>query len=217
MAILYGTQSNGETLPVQVNAYGQLVAQGLDGAKGEKGDKGDQGDQGIPGEPGDPGPPVQVVKSIFDPDIYFDSDGEALITWDAKSGTVYDIGGLTIVSIILVASEILVTNPRGRVIVNGFPTLVTKGNYSTERIQAFCNHTNFFKNEAVYTPQLRSSGNEMVFYLRAGSEVNLVRATDINETPEVQKKLAFTIIGERATEAEIVQQRLEALKEAANS
>ena len=39
MAILYGTTSEGESLPVEVNEFGQLVAEGL------------------PGEPGPPGPP----------------------------------------------------------------------------------------------------------------------------------------------------------------
>lgn len=43
--ILYGTQSNGETLPVQVDATGRLVAEGL------------QGEQGPEGPPGPPGPP----------------------------------------------------------------------------------------------------------------------------------------------------------------
>ena len=41
--ILLGTQSNGETLPVQVDATGRLVAEGL------KGDTGDPGSQGPPG------------------------------------------------------------------------------------------------------------------------------------------------------------------------
>lgn len=39
MAILYGTTGSGETLPVEVNEFGQLVAEGL------------------PGQPGPPGPP----------------------------------------------------------------------------------------------------------------------------------------------------------------
>ena len=42
--VLYGTQSNGETLPVQVDATGRLVAEGL------------QGQPGPPGEEGPPGP-----------------------------------------------------------------------------------------------------------------------------------------------------------------
>jgi len=35
MAILYGTQSNGETLPVLVDQFGNLLAKGLDGQPGE--------------------------------------------------------------------------------------------------------------------------------------------------------------------------------------
>jgi hypothetical protein len=42
MAILYGTQSNGETLPVLVDQFGNLLAKGIEGQ---------------PGEPGPPGPP----------------------------------------------------------------------------------------------------------------------------------------------------------------
>lgn len=48
MAILYGTQSNGETLPVLVDQYGNLIAKGIEGPPGEDGD---------PGTPGQPGPP----------------------------------------------------------------------------------------------------------------------------------------------------------------
>ena len=51
--ILYGTQSNGETLPVQVDATGRLVAEGLPGGPGEQGPQGDKGDKGDPGEPGE--------------------------------------------------------------------------------------------------------------------------------------------------------------------
>jgi len=39
--ILLGTQSNGETLPVQVDATGRLVAEGLPGEPGQQGEKGD--------------------------------------------------------------------------------------------------------------------------------------------------------------------------------
>ena len=39
MAILFGTQSNGETLPVLVDQFGNLLAKGIEG------------------EPGPPGPP----------------------------------------------------------------------------------------------------------------------------------------------------------------
>ena len=46
MAILYGTQSNGETLPVLVDQFGNLLAKGIDGT---------QGPQGPPGPDGPPG------------------------------------------------------------------------------------------------------------------------------------------------------------------
>ena len=51
MAILLGTQSNGETLPVQVNELGQLVAKGIDGEKGEPGNPGAPGVGQLPPDP----------------------------------------------------------------------------------------------------------------------------------------------------------------------
>ena len=40
MAILYGTTGTGETLPVEVNEFGQLIAEGLDGPPGPPGPPG---------------------------------------------------------------------------------------------------------------------------------------------------------------------------------
>lgn len=56
--VLYGTQSNGDTLPVQVDATGRLVAEGLEGPQGP------QGEQGPEGPPGPAGEPVSPVKSV---------------------------------------------------------------------------------------------------------------------------------------------------------
>lgn len=53
--ILLGTQSNGETLPVQVDATGRLVAEGLQGEPGQPGEPGQQGPTGEQGPPGPPG------------------------------------------------------------------------------------------------------------------------------------------------------------------
>ena len=47
--ILYGTQSTGETLPVQVDATGRLVAEGLDGPTGPEGPVGPEGPEGPAG------------------------------------------------------------------------------------------------------------------------------------------------------------------------
>ena len=44
--VLLGTQSNGETLPVQVDATGRLVAEGLQGPQGEDGAQGPPGNDG---------------------------------------------------------------------------------------------------------------------------------------------------------------------------
>ncbi len=69
MAILYGTQSNGETLPVLVDQFGNLLAKGIDGAPGTP---------GTPGTPGPPGPPGADGGSFpLPPDPY---EG-ALLGW----------------------------------------------------------------------------------------------------------------------------------------
>jgi hypothetical protein len=74
MAILYGTTADGESLPVQVNEFGQLVAQGLEGAQGP------QGEQGLQGEPGPAGEPGTVIRSIQHVQASIDSGlGTALV------------------------------------------------------------------------------------------------------------------------------------------
>ena len=54
MAILYGTQSNGETLPVLVDQFGNLLAKGIEGPEGPPGLEGPQG------PPGPEGPPIDL-------------------------------------------------------------------------------------------------------------------------------------------------------------
>jgi len=66
MAILYGTQSNGETLPVLVDQFGNLLAKGIEGPAGSIGPEGPEGPEGPPGtgvpEPiGEEGQYLQVV------------------------------------------------------------------------------------------------------------------------------------------------------------
>ena len=82
---LYGTQSNGETLPVQVNQFGQLVAEGLQGSEGPAGPPGDPGQDGgsfpLPPDPYEGAllgwlngglawigtPPVELPEGVFGP------------------------------------------------------------------------------------------------------------------------------------------------------
>lgn len=94
MAILYGTQSNGETLPVLVDQFGNLLAKGIDGAQGPPGPIGPPGVGELPpgafdgavlgwenGELvwfGTPIPPV-VIKG-FRPVIYTGNGGNQLIS-----------------------------------------------------------------------------------------------------------------------------------------
>ena len=86
--ILLGTQSNGETLPVQVNQFGQLVAQGLDGAKGDKGDPGEDGAPGAKGDKGDPGEPGADGEGV--PTPYGD---EGSFLWIKDGAPAWTTGG----------------------------------------------------------------------------------------------------------------------------
>ena len=72
--ILFGTMSNGETLPVQVDGTGRLVAEGLQGEPGQPGTPGapgEPGQPGPPGQPGEPGAPGQGVPLPYGPDGSF--------------------------------------------------------------------------------------------------------------------------------------------------
>jgi len=68
MAILYGTQSNGETLPVLVDQFGNLLAKGIDGDPGQPGQPGTPGEPGGEGPPGPPGTPGEGVPLPYGPD-----------------------------------------------------------------------------------------------------------------------------------------------------
>lgn len=217
MAILYGTQSNGETLPVQVNSFGQLVAQGLDGAKGEKGDKGEKGEQGQKGEQGEPGPAVQYVKTTWTPEIAFDGDGAAMIEYEVQSGDVYDLGGLTIISCLVRLVDIGVTNARGRPYITGMPVFVNNNSTFPIRDQGFTNRTTLFKGEGVITPVLRGDGAGVLFAKTNNGLRETIATTDINAPFENQQELSFTFLGIRATPLQVVQQQKEFEQSLANS
>ena len=96
---LYGTQSNGETLPVQVDEYGRLVAEGLQGSEGPPGPPGQDGDAGADGGafplPPDPyegallgwlngglawvgSPPIVIPEGVFGPIVSWVPESAAL-------------------------------------------------------------------------------------------------------------------------------------------
>ena len=112
MAILYGTTPDGQTFPVQVNEFGQLVAKGLPG------EKGDQGDQGPVGPPGD----FQFTSGTFEP-VFTSSDesGAGVIDYETQSGYWYRFGPLLTVQIYIKTSSVTLTNIRGYLLVTGLP------------------------------------------------------------------------------------------------
>ena len=89
MAILFGTQSNGETLPVLVDQFGNLLAKGIDGAPGQEGPPGPPGVGELPADPYEGAllgwlngglawigtPPVPIPDDVFGPITGWDSAG----------------------------------------------------------------------------------------------------------------------------------------------
>lgn len=96
MAILFGTQSNGETLPVLVDQFGNLLAKGIDGAEGPPGPPGPPGVGELPPDPYEGAflgwlnnglawigaPPVPVPTSLFGPITAWDASGLITVAGD---------------------------------------------------------------------------------------------------------------------------------------
>lgn len=217
MAILFGTQSNGETLPVQVNSFGQLVAQGLDGATGEKGDKGDPGEKGEKGDPGVPGSVTGVETSRWTPVLEFRGNGSASFTPDSSDGEIFNVGGLLIIAFQVVVSDISIVDSRGYPVVTGFPVLVSGGYTKVDRQIGFLSQTSLFKPLIGMYPRVSLSGDEMEFYSNSTVGTNQVVTADVDDTYDGKQVLHGTFFGTLATPAQIEAQREQALKAAANS
>lgn len=103
MAILFGTQSNGETLPVLVDQFGNLLAKGIEGAEGPPGPEGPPGKDGgsfaLPPDPYEGAflgwlnnelawigtPPVPVPSGLFGPITSWDSAGTLTVEGEIPS------------------------------------------------------------------------------------------------------------------------------------
>ena len=166
MAILYGTQSNGETLPVQVNSFGQLVAQGLDGATGEKGDKGDQGPQGPQGEQGPAGVDAGFEWTTWTPTLTFSGDGAAVQDIQSASGRKASIAGLEIISFQIRWLGISITNAAGAPLVGGFGTGIGGSAQKPERMMGFMGRHDFFGPALGVYPRTDETGEYLEFYQR---------------------------------------------------
>ena len=112
MAILFGTTSDGNTLPVQVNALGQLVAQGVEGPAGPPGPEGPIGPVGE----------VEFSSGTFAPTFGSDTgDGEALLEYQAQEGYWYRFGPLLTIQVLIRTSSAIVINARGKLTVKDIP------------------------------------------------------------------------------------------------
>lgn len=116
MAILFGTTSDGESLPVQVNASGQLVAVGMEGPQGPEGPEGPAGPQGPPGD-GNLNPEV----GIWTPVITNQDGGTAIIDYSLQRGYYYKFGGMLTYWWQIAMNSIVITNARGPIEITGFP------------------------------------------------------------------------------------------------
>jgi len=217
MAILYGTQSNGETLPVQVNEFGQLVAQGLPGEKGEKGDTGDKGDKGDQGDPGLPGADAEIVDERWTPELVFGDLGEALIDVAVADGYIWEMGGLMVLSFYLELNGIGIINPRGYPELTGFPVIVTGGQGSSRRGTGSLGYQTLFKDVVHAIPRLQTSGDRFRFVKQNGGVDGWVETVDINETSTGKLKLSGQFTGRRAPTELITLQAARAEAERANS
>ena len=115
MSILYGTTSDGNTLPVQVDETGRLVAFGA------------QGPEGKPGPPGPEGPAAEgadVEEGPWTPRFGAHIDGEAFINYSLQDGYFYRMGRMMTLWFVLQTSEVAFTNPRGHLQIQGMPRIL---------------------------------------------------------------------------------------------
>jgi hypothetical protein len=156
MAILYGTQSNGETLPVQVNETGQLVARGLQGEKGDKGDDGEKGEKGDPGDPGQNGG-LQISTGTWTPGFaVMDDNGTFSVDYKSQEGTFTQVGSWWVGRFHIATFGASYSLPEMPFFITGFPTLVwtNRGDYSASLLNEASNFQ-----EPLSTVVLQASGD----------------------------------------------------------
>lgn len=124
MAILYGTQSNGETLPVQVNEFGQLVAQPLPGTQGPPGPEGPEGPAGPEGPPGKDAE-IEWNEWNWTPEYGFSNEGSAFFEYQTQLGKVQYLGGWVAVRGYISTSNVALTNLKGVPLLKKLPLLKT--------------------------------------------------------------------------------------------
>ena len=208
MAILYGTQSNGETLPVLVDQFGNLLAKGIKGDPGQPGDPGTPGEQGPPGPQGLPGSlTLQVLN--FSPQFVFTDNGAAEIEYAENTGISYILDKLVIFTAYIATRSVLITNPRGSIAIT-IPDYVDTIERVTQRSITF--YRRWENNAAVVsanpvampgTISPRKLGEEGQDYYEDLQTVDLREGT----TQQQSNCLGFTIIGNYLTPEEIARRK----------
>ena len=197
MAILYGTQNNGETLAVQVNEFGQLVAQGLDGATGPEGPEGPQGPQGPQGEPGIDGT-VQPIYEEFVPYLDFNNGGTAIIEYSQQSGLIVRWGNYVECTGVIRTSSVVITDARGKIRLLGLPTIDSGIDGTAKRSTAAVLGSFGFSNTIVAQLRITAQGNRCSLYKRASEGwFTEMSTSDLSESSNATDNyLAFKVWGE---------------------
>ena len=168
MATLYGTTADGEILPVQVNEFGQLVAQGLEGPPGPEGKPGPEG----PGTEGG----LEAEQGFWTPSLTNEGGGEAEIEYSIRQGYWYKVGGMLTVWWLVETRQVVITNPRGGLDISGLPekfalfgsSAIRQGHYTVGEWGGF-------KPQLEQIPFIRLAGD--------GDLLRLFRRTVPEETP----------------------------------
>ena len=185
MAILYGTTSDGTTLPVQVNALGQLVAQGMDGVQGPQGPEGKPGPPGPPGADGAPGDSgLEAEQGQWTPYFGNTEGGEAIIDYSVQQGYWYKVGGMLTVWWLIMTREVIITNPRGTLDVMGLPeSFVLDGSSALRQGHYTVGEWGGLKpqDEAVPFIRLAGPGDQIRLFKRTIPNETVYKFTDLDE------------------------------------
>ena len=208
MAILYGTQSNGETLPVQVNETGQLVAQPLPGTEGPPGPPGPTGPEGPPGPQGEPGADGWVTTT-FTPQFEIIEGGSAQFAYYQRDALQMQLGDWVEIVMRIETANVAITGAKGSVIMTGFPPLVS--GFQPRARQNNCAVTwsygfNDFKN---IFARLSYAGDYLSFYgFNSAGEWKILPTLGLQEGPAQSGNfLACTIVAQLATPQQYQEQR----------
>ena len=161
MAILFGTTSDGESLPVQVNASGQLVAVGMDGPQGPEGPEGPPGPEGPEGPPG-PGGGGEVIPEYgtWTPRFLSRSGGSGIFEFESCEGYWYKVGGILTLWFEMKTSAVVITDARGPIEITDFPEpFLTSESSAVRQGMYSIGEWGGFKPQVETPPYLQMKGN----------------------------------------------------------